>query len=374
MRLLIVDGGTVPNGALNWTARTVRQLARRGHAVDLACRPQSALLSLLRDSPARLHPLPMRHSGDLGSVLALVRWLGALRPEAVLLQGSRAIRLAGAALFLRPTPAVARMGIGRGLKRSPYDHWVYRRRITHFLANARAVERELAAVPCVGEGRVSTIYNGVDTEWFRPSRSAPVRSAGCGVWGEGSAFPALRTPHSAPVVACVARLTADKGHRDLIAGMPALVSRFPRLSLLLAGEGPLRETLAEQAAALGVEEHVRFLGHVADVRGVLAAADVFVLPSYREGLPNAVLEAMAMEVPVVATDTDGTAEAVLDGQTGCLVAPGDSEGLARAVTRVLEDDRARAALVQGARQLVSARFDMERAADELEALLRRVAG
>jgi glycosyltransferase involved in cell wall biosynthesis len=113
---------------------------------------------------------------------------------------------------------------------------------------------------------------------------------------------------------------------------------------------------------------------VADVRSVLAAADVFVLPSYREGLPNAVLEAMAMEVPVVATDTDGTAEAVLDGETGYLVRPGDPEGLACAVARVLEDDGARASLVCGARRLVRDRFDTERAADELEALLRRVSG
>lgn len=367
MRLLIVDSGTVPNGALNWTARAARQLARRGHAVDLACRPQSALIPLLRDSPVCLHALPMRHSADLSSVLALARCLRALRPDAALLQGSRAIRLAGAALLLRPTPTVARMGIGRGLKRSPYDRWVYRHRVSHFLVNARAVERELAADPCVGEGRVSTIYNGVDPEWFckaAPGARCPVTGSG---WAPG-------TGHRAPVLVCVARLTADKGHRDLIEALPALVSRFPRLSLVLAGEGPLRETLAEQAASLGVAEHVRFLGHVADVRSVLAAADVFVLPSYREGLPNAALEAMAMEVPVVATDTDGTAEAVLDGKTGYLVRPGDPEGLGRAVARVLEDDGARAALVHGARRLVRDRFDTERAADELEALLRRVSG
>jgi glycosyltransferase involved in cell wall biosynthesis len=414
MRLLIVDGGTAPNGALNWTARTARQLAWRGHAVDLACRPQSALNPLLRDGPVRLHPLPMRHAADLGSVLVLARWLRVLRPEAVLLQGSRAIRLAGAALLLRPIPAVARMGIGRGLKRSPYDRWVYRRQITHFLVNARAVERELAAVPCVGEGRVSTIYNGVDTEWFRPGVVAalgvpgewghrachePEGAGGRAQGGGGTGYPKGRrgagtgtreparpgsflpprlwsaaTGHYGPVIACVARLTADKGHRDLIAGLPALASCFPAVSLLLAGEGPLRETLAKQAANLGVGERVLFLGHVADVRSVLAAADVFVLPSYREGLPNAVLEAMAMGVPVVATDTDGTAEAVLDGETGCLVPPGDPEALARAVTRILEDDSAREALLRGARQLVSARFDTERAVEELEVLLRRVAG
>src|SRR5262249_55308258 len=151
MRVLFVDGGTVPNGALNWTARAARQLAHRGHTVDLACRPQSALRSLLGDSPTPLHVLPMRHSGDLGSVLALVRWLRAPEPAAVLLQGTRAIRLAGVALIVRPAPAVARMGIGRGLKRSALDRWVYRHRITHFLVNARAVERELAAIPWVGD-------------------------------------------------------------------------------------------------------------------------------------------------------------------------------------------------------------------------------
>jgi glycosyltransferase involved in cell wall biosynthesis len=383
MRLLFVDGGTVPNGSVNWTARMARQLACRGHEVDLACRPRSPLVPLLRDEPIRLHVLPMRHSVDLGSVLALSRRLRALRPEAVLLQGSRAIRLAGAALVLCPTPAVARMGIGRSLKHSAYDRWVYRHQITHFLVNALAVERELAAVPWVGEGRVSTIYNGVDLDRF-----APVRGAQCAVRGESELYsncaPSLSpggrpagaqgTAHRVPVVACVARLTAEKGHRDLITALPKLVSRFPGLRLLLAGDGPLREALVEQAAALGVTERLVFLGHVADVRSVLAAADVLVLPSYREGLPNAVLEAMAMEVPVVATDTDGTAEAVVDGETGFLVPPGSPEALARAVTRVLEDDAGRAAVVRSARALVNTCFAPDRAADELEALLQRVAG
>src|SRR5262249_56746103 len=103
-----------------------------------------------------------------------------------------------------------------------------------------------------------------------------------------------------------------------------------RPQLVIVGDGPLRESLAGQARTLGVEDSVRFEGTVADVRPVLAAMDVFVLPSRAEGMSNALLEAMAAGRPVVATAVGGNTEVVTDGETGLLVPPANPAAIARA--------------------------------------------
>jgi glycosyltransferase involved in cell wall biosynthesis len=107
---------------------------------------------------------------------------------------------------------------------------------------------------------------------------------------------------------------------------------------------------------------------------VLQAADLFVLPSHREGLPNAVLEAMAMGLPVVATAAGGTGEVVVDGVTGLLTPPGDPAALGAAMRRLLEDMALRERLVNGARRHLEERFSLPRAVDQVEALLQRLIG
>jgi glycosyltransferase involved in cell wall biosynthesis len=111
----------------------------------------------------------------------------------------------------------------------------------------------------------------------------------------------------------------------------------PNIRTLIAGDGPLRNELEETAHAFQLDEKVRFLGHRDDVPDLLAAADVLVLPSLYEGLPNVVLEAMRFGKPVVSTAAPGTTEVVSDGLTGLLVAVHDPTALARALRTVLDD-------------------------------------
>jgi glycosyltransferase involved in cell wall biosynthesis len=220
----------------------------------------------------------------------------------------------------------------------------------------------------VGPGRVTRIYNGIDMERFRPGAQAE----------PGGDLHDLRRecgiPPEAPVVAVVARLQALKGHEDLLRCLPELWRRFPELRVLLAGQGPHEDHLRATAADLDGRGRVLFLGHCPDVRPVLQAADLFVLPSHREGLPNAVLEAMAMGVPVVATAAGGTGEVVVDAETGLLTPPGDPAALGAALRRLLEDTALRQRLVDGARRHLEERFSLTRAVDQVEALLERVVG
>ena len=167
-----------------------------------------------------------------------------------------------------------------------------------------------------------------------------------------------------PVVMTIGRLTHMKGQWTLIDAVPDLSARFPGLAVVLLGDGPLRGSLEEQAASLGVSGHVIFAGHRPDARRLLAAADVFVLSSRHEGMPLAALEAMEARLPVVATRVIGTEEVVDDGVTGALVRPGDATALGAAVSRLLADPALRTRQGAAGRRRFEASFTRGRMAHE----------
>jgi glycosyltransferase involved in cell wall biosynthesis len=137
----------------------------------------------------------------------------------------------------------------------------------------------------------------------------------------------------------------------LIEALGLLSTRMDPLPLLVAaGKGPLREDLERRAAELGIAERVRFVGKVPhdEVAEYMSVGDVFVLPSYSEGLPTVACEALNCGVPIVATAVDGTPEVVRDGETGLLVPAGDAPALADALERILTDDDLRRRLAEQA--------------------------
>jgi glycosyltransferase involved in cell wall biosynthesis len=166
----------------------------------------------------------------------------------------------------------------------------------------------------------------------------------------------------APVVLTIGRLTHMKGQWHLIDAVPGLAAAFPGVAVVLLGDGPLRASLETRAAALGVSRHVVFAGHRPDARRLLAAADVFVLPSRHEGMPLVALEAMEACLPVVATRVIGSAEVVDDGVTGALVRPGDPAALGAAVGRLLADPALRRRQGLAGRRRYEACFTRERMA------------
>jgi glycosyltransferase involved in cell wall biosynthesis len=145
------------------------------------------------------------------------------------------------------------------------------------------------------------------------------------------------------LIAMVGTLKEVKGHRYMIDAMAALVPCHPDLHLLLAGDGELRESLEAQVADAGLQAHVHFLGSRDDVVELLVASDLLVLPSLWEGLSMALLEAMAAGLPIVASEVSGTVQAIVPGEHGLLIPPGDVQAIVDGVSRVLSDpDRARA--------------------------------
>ena len=166
-------------------------------------------------------------------------------------------------------------------------------------------------------------------------------------------------PGASHIVGTVARFTPQKGPFDFVRMVDALVRIVPGVQALWCGDGEMRSQVEALARELGLDSRLHFLGYRSDVLDVMAAMDVFVLTSHWEGLPYTVLDAMALEKPVVATAAVGTRDIVQDGVTGLLTPIGDPEAAARAVARLLTSPAEARAMGIAGRQLVLQRYSQD---------------
>jgi glycosyltransferase involved in cell wall biosynthesis len=229
------------------------------------------------------------------------------------------------------------------------------------IVSARSVREFYVQQVHADPSKVDVIYNAVDWSMLQPAESAATR---------GRMRAALGLAPDAKVAGVIARLTEQKGHRFLLEALagPSLED----VRLLVVGDGPLRGELRAEAERLGIASRVMFLGARRDLGDLLAALDVFVMPSLWEGLPLSLILAMGAGLPVVATGVAGIPEVVTDGQTGWLVPPADSAALTRALA-VTFGDQARAIQIgRAARQWVRPRFGVGEYVDAVTALYDRL--
>ena len=209
--------------------------------------------------------------------------------------------------------------------------------------------------------RMMWIRNAIDSKYFRRS----------GV--PDAAFRAeLGIPPGATVVGAVGRLNGEKDYPNMLRAAQILLKQRPDLYFVIAGKGELEPELKALAAELGVAQRVIFMGHFHDVRKVFELMDLYVLSSTREGLPNTVLEAMAMGVPIVSTDVDGVKEAVSDQREAFLVPAQDSVKLAEGIARMLDDRELRERLARDARAKVETDFSFAHRTRTIENLYRKL--
>jgi glycosyltransferase involved in cell wall biosynthesis len=176
------------------------------------------------------------------------------------------------------------------------------------------------------------------------------------------------------VLANVARLDPQKGQQYLLEAMPALLARWSQVKLVIAGDGPLEAALKEQAHSLGIAARVIFAGVRPDVPAILANAQLFVLSSLWEGLSFAMLEAMALGLPVVVTNVGGAAEVITPGQTGLLVEPANVHSLTENLLLLLENETLRQTMARAGQQRVQQQFRAQTMIDQTEAVYRQVCG
>jgi glycosyltransferase involved in cell wall biosynthesis len=228
-----------------------------------------------------------------------------------------------------------------------------RRWVNDYVAVSTETKQALVDQLGIAAQDVTVIHNGVDVDRYQQADACnAVRQE-------------LGLSPAAKLLITVGTLRTAKGHRYLIDAARQVVEQCPDVHFLLVGDGELRESLQAQVSACDLSHRIHFLGNRRDVSDLLAASDIFVLPSLWEGLSMALLEAMAAAKPVIATAVSGTSQVLTHNETGVLVAPGNAAELAKAIIDLLSrlDNTARA-MGEAAQRFVKARYSVEKQASE----------
>ena len=341
-------GGEVQNLAL------VRYLSGRGAEAILAAMEGSVLHECAEREGLKVLAWQPRGELDLLAAIKLRRLLKASGARIVHAHTAHALTLALLAkVGLSGVRTVASRRVSFPL-RSPFSRWKYRSADTVVAVSMDV--REGLLKEGLDSAKVHLIPSGVDLARFEdlPSRQ--------------EARECLNVREAAKVVGVVGALVPHKGHAIVIEALSRIVREMPDLTLVLVGDGPLKDKLAKEAAAHGL--HVQFLGYVAEPAPLYPAMDVLVLPSLSgEGSPGAIKEAAAAGVPVVTTDVGGAGEIFRNGTEALVVPGGDAEALGRAVSRMLLEPALAESLAAAARERVKL-FSIEAMAEAHMALYR----
>lgn len=361
-RLLIVTTGLAYGGAETQLVRLATRLKQRGWTVAVASMlPPTAYADLLESQGIPVYELHMRRKvPDPRALIRLAAIVRRMRPTIVHAYMVHANLLARICRLLSPMPVL--ICSARNITEGGYwREWAYR--VTDPLCDVttqvcsagaeRYVQRRLTPAH-----KMLYIPNGIDTNAFTPNSSVRAEMR------------AQMNIEDLFVWLTVGRLEPQKDYPNLLQAFQQVVSDPPLpLRLLIVGQGPLRQEIERQIIALGIERFVELLGVRTDIAALLNAADAFVLTSAWEGMSNALLEAAATALPIVATSVGGNPEIVLEGQTGFLVPPQDPDALANAMRRLMEMPKPeRLAMGQAGRQHIVENFDIERVVDRWEEL------
>ncbi len=224
-----------------------------------------------------------------------------------------------------------------GLKMFPFDRkqgdprnllrrFFYRfagKSVNRSIAVSEPIRDMLCRTMQVKKDKIVVINNGIDAEEYEITVDSRAVIAELGL------------DFNSIVITCIGRLVSNKGHKYLIMAAQGVIRYYPNAKFLLVGNGPTFAELTDLVSQLSLEKHVKFLGERSDIPNILAITNVFVLPSFAEGISIALLEAMAAGKPVVATTVPGNREVVVDKETGLLVPAKDFEALGNAICKLL---------------------------------------
>ena len=376
VHVLYVIDSLIPGGAERSLAAIAPHMVSRGVQLDVAyLHRRPGLQQELRATGARLHCLA-GGGGRLGWLWRTRRLAGGTRPDLLhttLFEADIAGRMAGWSSRLPVVSSLVNVAYGpeqagRGvagwkLRGAQLADAVTARSVTRFHAVSRHVAEEMGHRLRIPPDRIEVVPRGRDPQLLGRRTEARRQAARA----------ALGLDPDAPLLLAAARQEAQKGLDTLVEAFAVLRRTLPASRLALAGrDGGQTATLHAQVERHGLGDSVRFLGTRDDIPELLCAADVFVLPSRWEGLPGAILEAMALETPVVASDLPMVREVVTDGLTARLVPADQPATLAAAILEVLGDPTGTSMRTGRARADFLERFTIERAADRMLSLYERV--
>lgn len=344
MRILHTESSLGWGGQENRTFNEMLGMRERGHEMSLACQPGARLGSRARDAGFTVYETPMRSAIDLPAILRLRRFMRQAQADIVNCHSGRDTQLAGmAAHSLLHRPRIVRT---RHLALPITSRFTYSVLPDHIVTVSRYVESYLVSAGVPNE-IITTVPTGIDFSRYDRSKVP------------GDLRAELGLAPDTLLIGTVAILRRKKGHAELLDAIPAVLARFPATHFVFAGDGPQRENLERHIAEHGLGKNVHLLGLRQDVVNVLAALDLFVLPTHQEALGTAFVEAGAMGLAAIGSNVDGVPEIIVADETGKLVPVNDPPALADAIVELLADPTLRRRMGDAAQEKVRTRFSHE---------------
>ena len=355
--VLEIVGNAIVGGMEVCVSRLIERLPAERFSVVCLCSFESGFTQKLREANATVYIAPIGDHPQWESLQFAATLVRRHRIRIIHAHLPNAHLLAGLVSALTGVPAFATVH-GRGI--APLDFEISRLTSTHLSVVCESARVHALALG-VEEDRIHLIPNGVDPEFYA------IPDASC------SLNALMNIPPAAPIVGFVGRLAAEKGP-DVFIRMASFVhAEVPDAYFVLVGDGPLRASLARLVAQLGLGSNVKFAGLQRGMRSIYQSLALFVSASHSEGMPLALMEAMACSRAAVATQVGGVVDVVQDGTTGLLARANDPEHLGAGVISLLNDRPRREAMGRAAQQRISSRFVLQRSVDETGALITRLA-
>jgi L-malate glycosyltransferase len=344
---LHIDTARTWRGGQNQVLLTVLGLRAMGHRAVLVAHGEGELYRRAVEGPD-LVPLAPRSEVDLSAAWKLSRIIRQFDPPIVHAHDPHSVAMAGLALSFSASESrrlVASRRVDFHLQKHSFSRWKYRQ-VDLFIAASLAI-RDILEHDGIPGSQIVVVHDGIDVAKIG---RLPAEEIHAELW----------LPRGAPILVHVGALVPHKGQKFLVQAMPQVLHDVPDAHLIVFGEGELRPALERQIRELHLEKHVVLAGFRPDVLQLMKSADLFVMSSVTEGLGSTVLDAMAMKLAVVGTRAGGIPEAVVDGETGVLVAPGHPAELATAIVRLLKNPALRARMGEAGLARVTEHFGVGR--------------
>ncbi len=366
MKVLKSCGSPSWGGIEIYVLRTIETMNKAGNNVPILCMPDTNIYRSARENGITALPILRKGPGRLSSILKLRKYLTENNPDIIHTHISNDLWILVPAMKLAGSNAklILSKGMESGVsKKDIFHRWLYKR-VNMIVPVSEFIKKNVLKTCPVNEEKVKVIHDGIQLEKFNPD-----------LFNKNEVRKQLGFNESTIIIGMVGRMSPGKGHEIFFRSAQMMMKGDlkDRVKFLVVGGASFGEKVYEkkllaEAESFGLKEVITFTGQQSNIPYYLAAMDILAFPSNEESFGGTVVEAMAMKLPVVASNSGAVPEIVIDGETGILVPRNDAAALTEALIKLINDEKLRAAIGANGRKRAEQHFDMKEYIRQFEEL------